>query len=92
MSADERPDHDLDFAEKHHRHYDLEREDERLEALIDQWRADLRGLREDLAAALGRIRQLEQRTPEARQAEREADIALADLGKPGDGDWPEDEP
>jgi hypothetical protein len=75
--ADERHDHDLDYAEKRHRHYDLEREDERLKGLLDRWRADLSELREQLEGALGRIRQLEAQTPEARQAELEADLAAA---------------
>lgn len=76
--ADGRHDHDSEYAGKHHRHYDLERDDESLRALLEQWRADLRELREDLSAALERIRQLEEQTPEARQAEYEADVARAD--------------
>jgi hypothetical protein len=68
---------------RNHRHYDLEREDERLKVLLDQWQAALRELREDLEAALGRIRQLEQQTPEARQLELEADIAAADAADSG---------
>jgi len=43
--ADQRHDHDGDYAEKHHRHYDDE--------------STARGLRQDLAAAEDRIRQLE---------------------------------
>ena len=90
--ADEHHDHDIDYAERHHRHYDLEREDERLKALLDQWGAALRELREDLTAALGRIRQLEQQTPGARQLQLEADQAAADLAESGyDRDEPEDE-
>ena len=46
-----------------HRHYDLEREDERLKGLLDQWQATLRELREDLEEALGRIRNLERLRP-----------------------------
>ena len=57
--AEERHDHDLDYAEKHHRHYDLEREDERLQALIGGMGDALGELRGELQAALGRIRQLE---------------------------------
>ena len=67
--AGERHDHDLDYAEKHHRHHDLEREDERLKASLDHWQVALRELRADLEAALERIRVLEAQTPEARQAE-----------------------
>lgn len=59
--ADDRHDHDVDYAEKHHRHYDLEREGERLKALTDLMVKDLRELREDLRGALERIRQLEDR-------------------------------
>jgi hypothetical protein len=69
--ADERHDHDLDYAEKHHRHYDEERELASVRRDLDHVIADLRG-------ALDRIRQLEEQTPDARQAEYEADIALAD--------------
>jgi len=43
--ADQRHDHDGDYAEKHHRHYDDE--------------STARGLRQDLAAAEDRIRELE---------------------------------
>ena len=57
--AEERHDHDLDYAAKHHRHYDLEREDERLQALIGGMGDALGELRGELQAALGRIRQLE---------------------------------
>ena len=81
--AGERHDHDLDYADKHHGHYDLDREDERLKALLDLLRHEVRELRDDLASALGRIRQLEQQTPDARQAEYEADVALADAADGG---------
>ena len=87
--ADDRHDHDTDYAEKYHRHHDLESEDERLKALLDQWQADLRELRSELEEALGRIRDLEQQTPEARQAEQEADIAAADLAGSGYDPGPE---
>jgi hypothetical protein len=76
-------DHDLEYAEKHHRHYDEERDLASVRRDLDHVIADLRELREDLTAALGRIRQLEQQTPEARQAEYEADIALADAAESG---------
>ena len=86
--AGERHDHDLDYAEKHHRHHDLEREDERLKADLDHWQVALRELRADLEAALERIRVLEAQTPEARQAEYEADIAMADGAESGyDESW-----
>ena len=70
-------------AEEHHRHYDLERE-------LASVRRDLDHVIADLRAALDRIRDLEVQTPEARQAELEADIALADAA--GSGDDREDEP
>ena len=57
--AEDRHDHDLDYAEKHHRHYDLEREDDRLQALIRGMGDTLSGLRDELQAAFGRIRELE---------------------------------
>jgi hypothetical protein len=53
----------------------------------------VRELRSQLDGALGRIRQLEGSTPGARQAQHEADVAVADLaasgydeayGEPGD--------
>jgi hypothetical protein len=53
--AEDRHDHDLDYAEKHHRHYDLEREDERLQGIL----REIDGQRGELEGALGRIRQLE---------------------------------
>lgn len=46
-------------AEDHHRHHDLESEDEKLRGLITQWGEELRGLREELRGALERIRQLD---------------------------------
>jgi hypothetical protein len=66
--ADDRHDHDLDYAEKHHRHYDDER-------VVDELRRELQELREEMHR---RLRQLEEQTPEARQAEYEADVAMAD--------------
>lgn len=81
-------DHHYEYAEKHHRHYD----DENLAAGLreDLGRAEARisDLENDLTAALGRIRDLEQQTPEARQAEYEADIALADSAESGYGNEP----
>jgi len=80
-------DHDhYDYAEKYHRHYDDE--------------STVRGLREDLAAAEGRIHELaddlrdalnrihvlEDQTPQARQLQLEADQAAADLAESGYGE------
>lgn len=58
-----------DVAERDHRHHDTE--------------SEIRGLREDLNAALERIRVLEQQTPQARQLQFEADQAVADLAESG---------
>jgi hypothetical protein len=58
-------------AEEHHRHYDEERE-------LASVRRDLDHVIADLRAALDRIGALEEQTPEARQAEYEADVAMAD--------------
>jgi hypothetical protein len=69
--ASERHDHDLDYAEKHHRHYDDERE-------LASVRRDLDNVIRDLRDALERIRALEADTPQARQLQYEADVALAD--------------
>jgi hypothetical protein len=91
---------------RNHRHYDLEREGQSVASFVQTLRremvnvrreldaalGDLRELREDLAGARSRIRQLEEQTPDARQAELEADIALAGLAEPGYGDWPGGEP
>ena len=63
-------------AEEYHRHYDLERD-------LASLRRDLDHVIADLRDALDRIRALEEQTPEARQAEYEADIALADAAESG---------
>ena len=71
-----------------HHHYDDERADGELRRLLDEIRTGLAAAREDLSAALERIRQLEEQTPEARQAEYEADVALADAAESGhDESW-----
>ena len=71
-------DHDIEYARKHHMHYDLAGDAERAHTRITHLQEELGELRTELAAALERIRQLEEQTPEARQAEYEADVALAD--------------
>src|SRR5262249_60952982 len=63
-----------DYADRHHRHFDLENQ--------------LDGLREDLNRALERIRELEAQTPQARQLQMEADLAAADLAESGYDRWP----
>jgi hypothetical protein len=82
---------------RNHRHYDLERESQSVAGFVTTLRremvslrreldhviGDLRELRGDLEEALGRIRDLEAQTPDARQAEREADLAAADLAEEG---------
>jgi hypothetical protein len=55
-----------DGAEKHHRHYDLEREDETAQQDIRRLREDVRELRSLLDGALDRIGELE--------AERHTDV------------------
>ncbi|HUK73790.1 MAG TPA: hypothetical protein VLW50_34445 [Streptosporangiaceae bacterium] len=45
-------------------------------------------LEEDLADALARIAELERSTPQARQAQYEADLAAADLAESGFGGDP----
>ena len=57
--AEDRHDHDGDYAPLHHRHYDLEREDDRLQGLLREIDGQLGQLRCDLEGALGRIRVLE---------------------------------
>ena len=46
-------------AEEHHRHYDLERDDEAAQREIQRLQRDVDELRSLLDVALGRIRQLE---------------------------------
>jgi uncharacterized protein involved in exopolysaccharide biosynthesis len=76
-------DHDIEYARKHHLHYDLAGDAERAHSRITHLQEELGELRAELADALGRIRQLEEQTPEAREAEYEADVALADLAESG---------
>ena len=73
-------------AEQHHRHYDLERDDETAQQDIRRLQEDVRELRSLLDNALDRIGDLENSTPEARQAQYEADVALADLAESGSGE------
>jgi len=83
-------DHYGEYAEERHRHHDLERDDETAQRDIRRLQEDVRELRSQLAEALGRIRQLEGSTPEARQAQYEADVAAADLAASGyDDDGPD---
>jgi chromosome segregation ATPase len=77
-------------AEQHHRHHDLEREDETAQRDIRRLQEDVRELRSLLDSALDRISELEAATPEAQQAEYEADVAVADLAASGyDDDRPD---
>ena len=76
-------DHHYDYAEKHHRHYDDESTARGLREDLGRAEERIRELEDGLRAALERIRQLEEQTPEARQAEYEADIALADAAEAG---------
>ena len=66
--ADQRHDHDGDYAEMHHRHYDLEREDERLQGGLREAMAQVdllrRELEDQLRDAFERIRALEGRQPD----------------------------
>ena len=66
-----------------------------LEQRTRDLRQETRELRAELAGALQRIRQMEAGTPESRQAQYEADVALADLAASGyddDGPDPGDDP
>ncbi len=85
--AEDRHDHDGDYAGRHHRHYDLEREDDRLQAVLREMDTRLGELRSDLEAALGLIAELEGQTPQAQRLQYEADLAAADLAESGCG-WP----
>lgn len=103
--ADERHDHDGDYAEKHHRHYDDESAVWGLREDLGAAKERIRALEDDLRGALERIRALEGQTPQARQLQLEADQAAADLAESGygrhgrdcrcsycatDEDWPEE--
>jgi hypothetical protein len=74
-----------DYAEEHHRHCDLERDGESARHGLNELRAAVRELRDQLDEALGRIADLEKQTPQARQLQYEADIAAADLAESGYG-------
>lgn len=56
-------DHDVEYAKKHHLHYDLAGDSERAHSRITRLQEELDGLRAELADALGRIRQLEEHFP-----------------------------
>ena len=70
-------------AEEHHRHHDLENAGEAAQRDIRGLREDVRQLRARLDNALDRIGDLENSTPDARQAQYETDVALADLAESG---------
>lgn len=72
-----------DYAEEHHRHYDLERDSESARHDVDELRAAVRDLRDQLDEAFDRIADLEKQTPQARQLQLEADLAMADLAESG---------
>ena len=80
-------DHGYDYAEKHHRHYDLERENERLQGGLREVMAQVDMLRRELEDQLRdtfeRIRALEGQTPQAQRLQLEADQAAADLAGSG---------
>jgi chromosome segregation ATPase len=84
-------------ADQHHRHYDLEREDDSLRQEIGNLREAAQSLSSELAAAFTRIGELETRiaslegdTPQARRLQYELDMTLADNAASGyrdDGEW-----
>jgi hypothetical protein len=85
--ADKRHDHDGDYAEKYHRDdHAHERHDH--QDLLEQ----IHELGERLDAAVARICELEQQTPQARQLQLEADQAAADLAESGYDRHDEPEP
>ena len=83
--AGARHNHFGEYAEERHRHYDLEHDGKATEREIQGLRDDVRELRADLADALDRIASLEKQTPEARQLQLEADLAIADAAAAGYG-------
>ena len=80
--ANDRHDH-CDYAAQHHRHYDLENNDEKAQRRITGLQDEIDGLRRQLDDALERIHALESDTPQARQLQYEADLAGADLAASG---------
>lgn len=66
LYASDRHDHGNDYAEKHHRHYDLENEITILRGMVAE-------LREDLRDALERIHALEDRQPDYGDEDGRAD-------------------
>jgi hypothetical protein len=81
--AGERHDHDLDYAERHHRHSGLETDGKTAQQGITCLQDEVAELRRQLDAALERIGDLEKQTPQARQLQLEADQAAADLAASG---------
>jgi hypothetical protein len=79
-----------DVAEQHHRHYDLENLIERLREDLNRALGRIAELEREASDALKaagdlgeRVRSLERSTPEAQQAQYEADVAAADLAASG---------
>lgn len=81
--ADERHDHGLDYAERHHRHYDDESTAQGLREDLGRAEERIRQLEDDLREVWTRIRALEADTPQARQLQYEAGLAGADLAMSG---------
>jgi hypothetical protein len=76
-------DHRGEYAEERHWHHDLEHADETAQQEIRGLREDVRDLRSQLDGALERIGALEKQSPQARQLQYEADLAMADLAESG---------
>ena len=70
--AEERHDHDGDYAPLHHRHYDLETDDKTAQQAITCLRVEVDELRRQLEEALGRITILEGTSTRLADALREA--------------------
>ena len=83
MTADLRWRNPAWYAELHHRHYDLEREDKTPGKETHELREEILRLHSRLDDALERIRALEGQTPQARQLQLEADLEAADLAESG---------
>lgn len=70
-------------AEEHHRHYDLERAIESARDRIRDLEQTIATYGETLDDLRNRVYVLEHSTPEARQLQYEADVAMADLRASG---------
>jgi hypothetical protein len=61
--AEDRPDHDGDYSEKHHRHYDLETDDKTAQQAITCLREEVGELHRQFTGAIAQLRVLDRLRP-----------------------------